>query len=291
MGARPIGTTGPTVSAPIQTIGRTAIAYDDLGKHAHGRSMGPSAGCVMSSAPTTFDLKRLQQNLEAVRARIIRAAERVGRDPDSITLVAVTKTVGADVARALVELGVHDLGENRPQELWRKAELVNSSVRWHQIGHLQRNKVKRTLPIARLIHSVDSVRLAREIDKHARALGRPADVLLQVNMSREPQKHGLDPDTVLDAVAQIAEFDYVRVHGLMTMAALSEDVEQARPTFRALAALADRLRDQVPSHWPFNQLSMGMSNDFEVAIEEGATMVRVGTALFEGIHVTGSDER
>lgn len=227
----------------------------------------------------------LKINLARVRDRIAAAATRVGRSPDQILLVAVTKTVDVPVVRTLVELGQHDLGENRPQELWRKAAaLPPDGVRWHLVGHLQRNKVRRTLPLTALIHSVDSVRLAREIQKEAERQDLSPRVLLEVNMSREPQKHGFAPEEMPDVLAQLADCTRLRILGLMTMAAWHEDPAAARPTFAGLRELRDRLRSVAPPNCQLDHLSMGMSHDFEVAIEEGATIVRIGTALFEGLH-------
>jgi pyridoxal phosphate enzyme (YggS family) len=184
------------------------------------------------------------------------------------------------VAAGLVELGVQDLGENRPQELWRKAALMPSTLRWHLIGHLQRNKIERTLPLVQLIHSADSLRLLEALE----AAG-PAEVpvLLEVNASRETSKHGFAPEELPALAGRLAALTHVRIHGLMTMAAYEEDPERCRPTFVLIRELRDRLRTEMgPSH-PLEHLSMGMSNDFEVAVEEGATLVRIGTALFEGL--------
>jgi pyridoxal phosphate enzyme (YggS family) len=225
----------------------------------------------------------LRARLDAVEARLRDACRRAGRDRGDVTLVAVTKTVPVEVARALPELGVLDLGENRPQELWRKAEAVPPPVRWHLIGHLQRNKVGRTLPLLHRVHSVDSPRLLHALEEEAarRQVSLPA--LLEVNVSREPNKHGLTPEEVADLAPAIAALKHVRVDGLMTMAALEEDPERCRPTFAELRTLRDRLGDRLGPGHPLVHLSMGMSNDFEVAVEEGATLVRLGTVLFEGL--------
>jgi pyridoxal phosphate enzyme (YggS family) len=233
----------------------------------------------------SFEIRsRLADNVAAVEARIAAACARAGRKREEVSLIAVTKYVDIDVAALLPELGVRDLGESRPQELWRKAAAL-PDLRWHMIGHLQRNKVERTLPLVHLIHSVDSDRLLEALDAEAAKLGRQANILLEVNLSGERNKHGY-------AAAQVSliEVDFVWIHsrvvphGLMTMAAHAEDPEQARPVFRELR----ELRETIRSLWldfgrGVNHLSMGMTNDFEVAIEEGATMVRIGSALFEGI--------
>jgi pyridoxal phosphate enzyme (YggS family) len=219
----------------------------------------------------------------AVRQRIDDACKRAGRRPGDVELIAVTKTVTVELARAVSDAGAHHLGESRPQELWRKAAAIDRDVWWHLIGHLQRNKVERTLPLVRMIHSVDSTRLLTAIEEEAGRQLRIADVLLEVNASREASKHGFAPEVVAALAPQINELHNVRVCGLMTMAAYDEDPEKSRPTFARVRQLRDRLRqDVVPAH-PLDQLSMGMSNDFEVAVEEGATLVRLGTVLFEGL--------
>jgi pyridoxal phosphate enzyme (YggS family) len=229
----------------------------------------------------------LQGHLDAVEGRVRAACRRAGRDRGAVTLVAVTKTVPAEVAALLPGLGVADLGERRPQELWRKAAAV-PAARWHLVGHLQRNKIERTLPLAHMIHSADSERLLDAIEREAAKIGRTVPVLLEVNASGEASKHGLTPEAVPDLVPRLRQLKHVRVSGLMTMAALAADPERCRPTFAALRRLRDRLRGELgPPHAP-EQLSMGMSNDFEVAIEEGATLIRVGTALFEGLPGVGS---
>ncbi len=227
----------------------------------------------------------LGQRLEAIRTRVQAACGRVGRSPESVTLIGVTKTVGHEVAQALVELGVADLGENRPQELWRKSDLV-SGARWHVIGHLQRNKVERTVGLSSLIHSVDSERLLEAIEAEAKRIGKQTAVLLEVNCSGEEAKHGFTPEAVLAFTSNLKPLHFVRIEGLMTMAALADDPEAARPAFRRLAGLQKELRQVLGDQHPLNQLSMGMSGDFEVAIEEGATHIRLGTVLVGGLEPT-----
>ena len=215
----------------------------------------------------------LRSRLDDVEARIRRACDRVGRDHSEVLVVPTTKTVSVRVAQLLTELGIRDLAESRPQELWKKADAVKADgLRWHLIGHLQRNKVERTLPLVAVVHSVDSLRLAEAID----AL-QPTTVLLEVNASREAEKHGFAPE----AMPPFREWKNLRIAGLMTMAAYADDPEASRPAFAEVRRLRDRLRQE----WglPLGELSMGMSNDFEVAIEEGATMVRLGTTLFDGL--------
>ena len=224
----------------------------------------------------------LAERLAAVEERLSAACRRAGRSRAEVTLIAVTKTVSAEVAALLPGLGIHDLGESRPQELWRKAGVV-PLVRWHLIGHLQRNKIERTLPLLSRIHSVDSLRLLRALETAAETLAdpRPLPALLEFNVSREASKHGFAPEDLHEVAAALAVLKYIRVDGLMTMAAYEDDPQRTRPTFRALSELRDRLAAVLRR--PLPHLSMGMSNDFEVAVEEGATMVRLGTVLFEGI--------
>jgi len=223
----------------------------------------------------------LQDRLAAVEDRLVRATARSGRRREDVTLIAVTKTVTPEVAAILPELGVIDLGESRPQELWRKAAAI-PGARWHMVGHLQRNKIERTLPLVTMIHSVESLDRLRAIEAEAAKRALQPSVLLEVNVSGEESKQGLSPDDLPALMAHVAEWKHVRVRGLMTMAPLVEDPERTRPVFAALRQLRDRFRDAVPGH-PLIELSMGMSNDYEVAVEEGATLVRIGTALFEGV--------
>lgn len=228
----------------------------------------------------TESRQRIVDNLAAVEERLCAACRRAGRARSEVTVVAVTKTVSAETAALLPELDVHDLGESRPQELWRKAAAV-PAVHWHLIGHLQRNKMERTLPLIERIHSVDSVRLLEALEAACRQTARALPALLEVNASREPNKNGFTPEEVPGLAARLAALQYLRVDGLMTMAAYEEDPERTRPTFKALRMLRDRLAAELGR--PLPQLSMGMSNDFEIAVEEGATLVRLGTVLFEGI--------
>lgn len=223
----------------------------------------------------------LQTRLQAVEARIVAACQRVSRRRSEVTLVAVTKTVSTRVAAMLPSLGCLDLGENRPQELWRKAAaLADWPVRWHMIGHLQRNKIERTLPVVTLVHGVDSVRLLAALAAEGTAQGRRPQALLQINISNEEQKHGFaEPE--LATLGPIITPLAVDLVGLMGMAAYADDPEHARPAFRHLRTLQTQL--QVAWNITLPVLSMGMSGDFEVAIEEGATHIRVGTTLFAGL--------
>jgi pyridoxal phosphate enzyme (YggS family) len=229
-----------------------------------------------------MDTDVLRHNLDSVRHRIAEAAQRSGRTTDDVTLVVVTKRLPIEVARPLAALGALDLGENYPQELWKKVDsLTDLAVRWHLIGHLQSNKIKRTVPMVGMIHAVDSLRLLQGLEAFvAEGQDSPA-VCLQVNTSNEPAKHGWSPEEILADAEAIAGCRKVRVAGLMTMAALDTTSETARPSFVSLRDVRDRLRGRTGLR--LEQLSMGMSNDFEPAIEEGATIVRVGSAIFEGV--------
>ena len=223
---------------------------------------------------TDAELKALLAGrIAAVEARVTAACQRSGRDRSSVAVVAITKTVSVRVAALLPELGISDLGENRPQELWKKAAAI-PGARWHFTGHLQRNKAGRTLPLVTLLHTLDSVRLAE-------AVGGSAPVLLEVNCSRESAKGGFAPEELADFASRLKPLTGLRVEGLMTMAAHADDPEECRPTFAELRTLRDSLRAR--SGWPLPHLSMGMTNDFEIAIEEGATLIRLGTVLFEGL--------
>lgn len=228
---------------------------------------------------------RISENLAGVRGRIADAARRSGRSASEVRLVAVTKYVDSQVARQLAEAGCHDLGEARPQELWRKAEgLSQEAIEWHLIGHLQRNKIGRTLPLVRLIHSGDSLRLIEAIDAEAGRAGLPpVPLLLEVNISGDASKHGFKPDELPPVGEQLAALTSVKIRGLMCMAGREGDQEDARRDFANLRLLRDRLRATWPDRLALDELSMGMSGDFEVAIEEGATLVRVGSLLFEGM--------
>ncbi|HJT35817.1 MAG TPA: YggS family pyridoxal phosphate-dependent enzyme [Pirellulales bacterium] len=230
----------------------------------------------------TNDLTPLTGNLARIRERIADAALASGRIADAVTLVAVTKYVEPSLARALAEAGCLDLGESRPQELWRKAEaLADLPVRWHLIGHLQRNKIARTLPLVSLVHSADSLRLIEAIDAEAAALPRPVPVLLEVNISGEAAKHGFTPDELAPLGPRLAALAHIEVRGLMCMASRDSDQDQARREFERLRILRDRLRGDWPDRLRLDELSMGMSGDFEAAIAEGATLVRIGSSLFE----------
>jgi PLP dependent protein len=231
-----------------------------------------------------MNAERIRENLDRVKARIAAASGRSGRPAESVRLVAVTKRSPPEWIRPLVACGARDLGENYPQELWSKVESLadlGDALRWHLIGHLQSNKVKKTLPMVAMIHAVDSLKLLRVLDNAAGPMAARPAVCLQVNTSGEDSKHGWDPETILAEAEAIATCRSIPIAGLMTMAALGTTSETARGSFVALRELRDQLRRRTGL--ALDELSMGMSNDFEAAIEEGATLVRVGSALFEGV--------
>lgn len=221
----------------------------------------------------------LAERVARVRERIDDACERAGRT-DPVTLVAVTKTHPADAVCRVRAAGVADVGENRVGELQDKVgEVGDDTVRWHLIGHLQRNKVRAALPLIHLLHSVDSPRLARAVSDEATRIDRVARVLVQVNTSGEAAKYGFAAAEAVEQIAAICELPGVRVEGLMTMAPFTDDDAVLRRTFAAARRLAENAAAQVPA-FEARCLSMGMSNDYEIAVEEGSTLVRVGTALF-----------
>jgi len=229
-------------------------------------------------------VEQIAVNLETVRRKIAAAAARAGRSADEITLVAVTKYVGPEIVEALVSAGAVVLGESRPQQFSAKAAaLRHLPIRWHLIGHLQRNKIRRTVPLVEMIQSVDSLRLLGAIDRVAEETERRVSVLLEVNVSGDAAKGGFDPDALEPVVRGLADYAAVRVCGLMCMAGLEGGQDAAREHFARLRQLRDRLTGQCPEGVALDELSMGMSRDYEVAVEEGATIVRVGSALYEGI--------
>ena len=230
-------------------------------------------------------VQKLRENYEAVKGRIQRACERAGRERSDVTLVAVTKYAKLEWVESLIEIGEINLGENHPQQLIeRSAKLVRHPVNWHLIGHLQSNKVKAVLPSAPWIHSIDSAKLVELVNRRAGELELEPQVLLEVNVTGEGSKYGFSPDELRACWKSLCIWRGLRIRGLMTMAAASDDPHTARPAFRALRSLRDELRGTTPDKWhDLIDLSMGMTGDFEVAIEEGATFVRIGSALFEGL--------
>jgi pyridoxal phosphate enzyme (YggS family) len=226
---------------------------------------------------------RLADNLQSVTEEIVAACSRAGRSPEEVTLVAVTKYAELDWIRRLIELGVRQLAENRPQQLLDRAEQLPTEVHWHMIGHLQRNKVKPLLPRTVLIHSVDSLRLLERISALAAELSLRPRVLIEVNVSGEESKDGLLNSELNAQWDTIQAVPNVEVAGLMTMAPQTSDSSVARRVFRSLRQLRNELAARAAPQVKLTELSMGMSGDFAVAIEEGATLVRIGSRLFEGL--------
>lgn len=219
-------------------------------------------------------------NYRSIKEKVIQTAIHAGRNPDEITLIAVSKTKPLSDIEELIAIGVEDFGENKVQELCDKHENVSKSVRFHQIGHLQTNKVKYVVDKAYMIHSLDSIRLANEIQKEAKKKNVTAQVLIEVNVAREDSKFGLMADEVIPFLEEIKNLDHIHVNGLMTIAPFVENPEENREYFRALKQLSLDIICKNIDNIDMNVLSMGMTNDYKVAIEEGATMVRIGTAIF-----------
>ncbi|OAT81782.1 YggS family pyridoxal phosphate-dependent enzyme [Desulfotomaculum copahuensis] len=219
------------------------------------------------------------ENLRHVKETAAAAARRAGRDPARVQLVVVTKTVAPDRIAEALAAGATACGENRVQELLAKQPELPSGVQWHLIGHLQTNKVKLIAGRVQLIHSLDSLHLAREIGRRAVEKGWVAPVLVQVNVAGDPAKYGLPPGEVAGFLQECLLIEGLQVRGLMTIPPLASRAEESRPVFRALRLLAEELRQKMPS-LPLELLSMGMSSDYAVAVEEGATLIRVGTAIF-----------
>lgn len=226
-----------------------------------------------------MDYRDVGARLQGVRERIAGACSRSGRQVSEVTIVAVTKTHPAGAVEALRQVGLRDVGENRVQELEEKVGAVGrAAVRWHLIGRLQRNKVRKAIGLADLIHSVDSLRLAEKISQEAAGEGRSVEVLVQVNVSGEETKGGLEGPGMLEELACICALPALSVRGLMTMAPFTADERIVRRVFAAAREVSERAAETITSYRP-DQLSMGMSGDFEIAIEEGSTMVRLGTVL------------
>ncbi len=222
----------------------------------------------------------LKENLQAVEEKICKACEKSGRDREEVKLISVSKTKPISMLQEAYDLGVRTFGENKVQELTEKAEALPDDIHWHMIGHLQRNKVKSIIDKAELIHSVDSLRLAETIDREAEKKGLISQVLLEVNVAREETKFGLLPEEVDEFVENIAQFSHIQVQGLMTIAPFVENPEDNRAVFRGLRKLSVDIAKKNIDNVSMKELSMGMTNDYQIAVEEGATMVRVGTGIF-----------
>ncbi|NQT30272.1 MAG: YggS family pyridoxal phosphate-dependent enzyme [Candidatus Saganbacteria bacterium] len=223
----------------------------------------------------------IKANLEAIRQRISIAAQKSGRNPEEIKLIAVTKTVPVELIEQAIQAGIVDIGENRVQEAKPKIEALKQkypNVTWHMLGHLQRNKVRQALDLFAIIQSVDSERLAKEIEHRLRPEG--TQILVEVNTSKEATKYGLPPDSVVDFLKKISNFGNINVRGLMTIGPLADDPEAARPSFIRLRKLSEEIRKLDLPNVSIAYLSMGMTDDFEIAISEGSNMVRIGRAIF-----------
>ena len=220
----------------------------------------------------------LAANLETLRRRIRAACERAGRDPDSVTLLAVTKTQPPEVVQSASKLGLILFGENKVQEAKAKIPLCPGNLRWHMIGHLQSNKCRDAVELFKMIQSVDSLSLAQEINKRAEQAARTMPVLMEVNVAGEASKFGYRPEQLLAELKELNALPRIEIHGLMTVPPWSAEAEKARPHFRRLREIKAQCEQILGA--PLPDLSMGMSGDFEIAIEEGATMVRIGTELF-----------
>ncbi len=222
----------------------------------------------------------LKDHLEAVEARVLAACERAGRKREDVTLIAVSKTKPVEMLREIMDCGVVDFGENKVQEMCGKMEVITEPLRWHLIGHLQRNKVKYIVDKAYMIHSVDSLKLAEEIQKEAAKREVVCRVLVEINIGGEETKSGVPKEEALSLVTEIAKLPNVKVKGLMTIAPPVEDPEDARGYFKDMKQTFEEIKAAGIPGVEMEELSMGMTGDFETAIEEGATMVRVGTAIF-----------
>lgn len=223
----------------------------------------------------------LEEKIKQINDRIGEAARSCGRDPETVKLVAVSKTIPADRVLTAIQAGVTDLGENYIQESREKFNtLATHPVTWHFIGHLQSNKAKYAVRMFDLIHTVDKLKLAREIDKNAGKIDKIQDVLVQVNISEEATKSGVSEEGTLELVQEISRLPNLSLKGLMTMPPFFDQPEKARPYFKALVRLRDRILEQEIPNISLDELSMGMTGDFETAIQEGATLVRIGTAIF-----------
>ncbi len=222
----------------------------------------------------------IKEQLEEVRERVNAACLRAGRDPKSVTLIAVSKTKPAQAVQEAYEAGARDFGENKVQEILQKQPALPQDIRWHMIGHLQRNKVHQVIGKAVLIHAVDSLRLAEQIEQEAAKQNLDVDVLLEINVAKEESKYGFFLEDAEEAIRRISALPHVHIKGLMTIAPFVENPEENRGIFQKLYQFSVDINDKNIDNVTMGVLSMGMSGDFEVAIEEGATMVRIGTSIF-----------
>ena len=225
-------------------------------------------------------MNTIRDHLNEVRENIQKACEKAGRSPQEVTLIAVSKTKPLFMLEEAYEACARDFGENKVQEILEKHPKMPEDARFHMIGHLQRNKVKQVLPHAVLIHSVDSYRLAEQISQEAGKLGITAKILLEVNVAKEESKFGMMPEDVEEMAGQIAALPHLQIEGLMTIAPFVDDPEKNRPVFRKLYQLSVDIKKKNIDNVNMGVLSMGMTGDYQVAVEEGSTMIRVGTGIF-----------
>ena len=222
----------------------------------------------------------ISKNIDYIKSEIINSCKKVNRE-NGINLIAVTKTVDIDAINEAIESGITDVGENKPQELARKYDVIGDKVRWHQIGSLQTNKVKYIIDKVYMIHSIDRLSLCEEIQKRAEKINKTINCLIQVNISEEESKQGISKDEAIDFIKTISEkYKNIKVKGLMTMAPYTEDESIIRDTFKGLKDLSEEISIENIENVYMDELSMGMSNDFKIAVEEGSTLVRVGTSIF-----------
>lgn len=222
----------------------------------------------------------INKNISKVRENIVKSCEKAGRNPEEVTLIAVSKTKPVSAIEEALLSGTLDYGENKVQELCDKYDVLPKNIRWHMIGHLQRNKVKYLVGKTYLVHSVDSLRLAEQIEKEFAKHNQVCDILVEVNIAQEESKFGINAKETEELIRKIAKFEHVRIKGLMTIAPYTEDPESNRDYFREIKKLSVDIRDKNIDNVSMDVLSMGMTGDYMVAVEEGATMVRVGTGIF-----------
>lgn len=222
----------------------------------------------------------ISKNIDYIKSEIINSCKKVNRE-NGINLIAVTKTVDIDAINEAIESGITDVGENKPQELARKYDVIGDKVRWHQIGSLQTNKVKYIIDKVYMIHSIDRLSLCEEIQKRAEKINKTINCLIQVNISEEESKQGISKDEAIDFIKTISKkYKNIKIKGLMTMAPYTEDESIIRDTFKGLKDLSEEISRENIENVYMDELSMGMSNDFKIAVEEGSTLVRVGTSIF-----------
>ncbi len=225
-------------------------------------------------------MNRIETNINFIKNNINNACKKINRNPEEINLIAVTKTIDTEQMNAALKMGIKIIGENKVQEIMEKYDKIEYETQWHMIGHLQTNKVKYIIDKVDLIHSVDSIRLAKEIDKRAKKINKIIDILIQINVADEETKFGLSSNKIDNTIKEISDLGNIRVQGLMAMVPYVEDPEVVRPYFKRMKKIYDSLKNSSFQKVNMNYLSMGMTNDYMVAIEEGSNMIRIGTGIF-----------